>query len=112
MTAAELRRLIITKYNDMTNMKESHRIDLMATTPYKIIVDKSNTALDVVFPQLKEGVRYKVAFADYIARNYKDFEGKNEVRTPLLVYDLDVAFFAKNSPVKVNNKPLQSIVVK
>ncbi len=112
MTPAELRRLIITKYNDTTNKKESHRIDLFATTPYKIVVDKDDNAFDVVFPRLKEGVVYKVAVADYIARNYKDFSGRNEVRTPLLVYDLDVEYFAKHSPVVPKNRPLQSIVRK
>lgn len=112
MTPAQLRKLIITKYNDTTNQKESHRIDLYATTPYNIIVDKSDNAYDVEFPRLKEGHYYMVAIADYVARTYKDFEGRNEVRTPLLVYDLDVAYFAKHSPVRVSSAPLQKIVVR
>ena len=112
MTPAQLRKLIISKYNDTVNAKESHRIDLYASTPYNIIVNKRNEAYDVEFPKLKEGRRYKVAVADYVARTYKDFEGKNEVRTPMLVYDLDAAYFAKRSPVKVSCEPKQRIVVR
>lgn len=112
MTPAALRKLIISKYNDKVNAKESHRIDLYATTPYTIIVDESDEAYDVRFPRLAEGCYYRVAVADYVARNYKDFEARNEVRTPLLVYDLDVAYFANNSPVKVSLSPRQKIVVR
>ena len=69
-------------------------------------------AYDVQFPHLKEGRKYKLAIADYVARNYKAFECEDEVRLPALVYDLDVAYFKANSPVKVSNKSLQSVVVR
>ena len=111
MTAAQLRKLIVEKYNDTVNAKESHCVDLYATTPYRIVTDENDMAYDVVFPRLKEGVKYKVAVADYVARNYKHFECESEVRLPMLVYDLDKAYFEKNSPVKVSNQPLQSVVV-
>ena len=112
MTPAQLRKLIIEKYNDTVNAKESHCVDLYATTPYRIITDENDVAYDVRFPRLKEGRKYKVAIADYVARNYAHFECENEVRQPMLVYDLDVAYFEKNSPVRVSNKPLQSVVVR
>jgi 5'-nucleotidase len=112
MTPAQLRKLIIEKYNDTVNAKESHCIDLYATTPYRIIVDENDMAYDVEFPLLREGVKYKVALADYVARNYAHFECENEVRQPMLVYDLDVEYFEKNSPVTVSNEPLQSVVVR
>ena len=112
MTPAQLRKLIVEKYNDTVNAKESHCIDLYATTPYRIITDENDMAYDVRFPRLKEGEKYKVAVADYVARNYKHFECENEVRLPMLVYDLDKAYFEKNSPVKVSNKSLQSVVVR
>ena len=69
-------------------------------------------AYDVRFPRLREGRKYKIAVADYVARNYAHFECENEVRLPLLVYDLDVAYFEKNSPVKVSNKSLQKVIVR
>ncbi len=112
MTPSQLRKLIVEKYNDTVNAKESHVVDLYATTPYRIITDENDMAYDVRFPRLKEGEKYKVAVADYVARNYKHFECENEVRLPLLVYDLDKAYFEKNSPVRVSNKSLQSVVVR
>ena len=112
MTPAQLRKLIVEKYNDTVNAKESHCVDLYATTPYRIITDENDVAYDVEFPRLKEDAKYKVAVADYVARNYAHFECENEVRQPVLVYDLDVAYFKQNSPVKVSNELLQSIVVR
>ena len=112
MTPAQLRKLIVEKYNDTINAKESHCIDLYATTPYLIITDENDMAYDVRFPRLREDRKYKVAVADYVARNYKHFECENEVRLPVLVYDLDKSYFKKNSPVKVSCEPKQRIVVR
>ena len=112
MTPAQLRTLIVAKYNDTVNAKESHVVDLYATTPYSIITDENDMAYDVEFSKLEEGRKYKVAVADYVARNYAYFECENEVRQPMLVYDLDKAYFEKNSPVKVSNEPLQRVVVR
>ena len=112
MTPAQLRKLIITKYNDTVNAKESHVVDLYATTPYRIVVDENDMAYDVEFPRLREGRKYRVAIADYVARNYQNFECENEVRTPLLVFDLDVEYFKKKSPVKISSAPKQMVVCK
>ncbi len=112
MTPAQLRKLIISKYNDTQNMKESHCIDLYATTPYRILVDENDEAFDVRFPLLREDRKYRIAMADYVARNYKNLECEEEVRTPLLVLDLDVEYFKENSPVRVSNEPLQRVVVR
>lgn len=112
MTPAQLRKLIVEKYNDTVNVKESHVVDLYATTPYHIIVDENDMAYDVEFPRLREGRKYKIAVADYVARNYPNFECENEVRLPLLVFELDRAYFEKNSPVSISNKMLQSVVVR
>ena len=112
MTPSQLRKLIVEKYNDTVNAKESHCIDLYATTPYHIIVDENDMAYDVYFPRLREGRKYKIAVADYVARNYAHFECESEVRLPMLVYDMDKAYFEKNSPVEVSNEPLQRVVVR
>ncbi|MBO4935916.1 MAG: bifunctional metallophosphatase/5'-nucleotidase [Alistipes sp.] len=112
VTPAQLRKLIISKYNDTVNAKESHVVDLYATTPYKIIVDENDMAYDVRFPLLREGKKYRLAVADYVARNYKDFECEEEVRTPLLVFELDRAYFEKNSPVRISSVPKQSVVMR
>ena len=112
MTPSQLRKLIVEKYNDTVNAKESHCIDLYATTPYHIIVDENDMAYDVYFPRLREGRKYKIAVADYVARNYAHFECESEVRLPMLVYDMDKAYFEKNSPVRISNEPLQKVVVR
>ena len=112
MTPAQLRKLIVSKYNDTVNAKESHVVDLYATTPYKIIVDENDMAYDVEFSLLREGRKYKVAVADYVARNYAHFECEDEVRTPLLVFDLDRAYFEKNSPVRISSTPKQTVVMR
>ena len=112
MTPAQLRKLIVEKYNDTVNAKEAHVVDLYATTPYRIIVDENDMAYDVAFPRLREGRKYKIAVADYVARNYAHFECESEVRLPLLVFELDRAYFEKNSPVSISNKMLQSVVVR
>ena len=112
MTPAQLRKLIISKYNDTVNAKESHVVDLYATTPYTIIVDENDMAYDVEFPQLKEGRKYRIAIADYVARNYPNLECEDEVRTPLLVYDLNVAYFKANSPVAISSESKQSVIMR
>lgn len=112
MTPAQLRKLIVEKYNDTVNAKESHVVDLYATTPYRIITDENDMAYDVEFPRLKEKRKYKVAVADYVARNYAHFECENELRLPMLVYDLDKAYFEKNSPVSISNESLHKVIVR
>lgn len=71
MTPADMRRMIVTKYNDEENRKEAHRIDLVSTTPYTIVTDAADSALDVRFPALREDRTYRVAVSDYVFRNYK-----------------------------------------
>lgn len=47
--------MIVSKYNDPVNVKEAHRIDLISTTPYVIVTDQADNALDVEFPKLRDG---------------------------------------------------------
>lgn len=111
MTPAQMRKMIISKFNDTGNVKESHRVDLYSTTPYSIVTDSRGEAVDVIFPALREGRRYKVAMCNYIAETYKDIEADDVViRDDKLVLDECIAFFAEHSPVKLSNAPLQKIV--
>lgn len=111
MTPADMRKMIISKFNDTGNVKESHRVDLYSTVPYDIITDKRGEAVNVLFPTLREGRRYKVGMCNYIAETYKDIDAENKIiHTDNLVLDRCIDFFAKNSPVKLSNKPLQRIV--
>ena len=50
-----------------------------------IVTDAADNALDVQFPKLREGRKYKVAVSDYIYRNYKlsfiHISSSNDMRT-------------------------------
>lgn len=111
MTPAQMRQMIISKFNDTGNVKESHRVDLFSTTPYTIVVDGRGEAVDVRFPSLREGRKYKVAMCNYIAETYKNIEADEKViHNDILVLDECISLFEKSSPVKLSNKPLQQIV--
>ena len=112
MTAAQLRKMIIAKFNDTNNPKESHRIDLFCTTPYDIVVDDNGEAIDVRFPRLREGVPYRVAFSDYIGKKYPSISGKNHTIHPILVTDQLLEYFRKTPNAKLNNQSLQRIIHK
>lgn len=82
MTAEQMRRFIIDKYNSGTVEqpdKESHYNYFRSTVPYEIVVDEhispktgKRDAVDVIFPTLEEGRMYRVAMCNYIAENYID----------------------------------------
>ena len=112
MTPAQMRRMIVSKYNDPVNAKEAHRIDLISTTPYVIVTDAADNALDVQFPKLREGRKYKVAVSDYIYRNYKDMEYTGGEITDEKVADILLEGLRDDSPLKIDNTPRQRVVRK
>ena len=112
MTPAQLREMIIAKYNDTATPKESHRIDLFCTTPYDIVVDASGEAVDVRFPKLREGREYRVAMCDYIGKKYPSIHGRNLVKHSELVTDQLLKYFQEHQNTELNNMPLQKIVHK
>ena len=110
MTPAQMRRMIITKFNDTKNSKESHRVDLFSTTPYTIIVDERGEATDVLFPKLRENRKYSVALSDYVGKKYEDIKGENHTKHDILVVD-QLLKYLKESPVTpIDNQPYQKIV--
>ncbi len=111
MTPAQLRKMILTKYNDTENRKESHRVDLYSTTPYTIITDKDDNATDVRFPTLEEGRTYRVAISDYAFKNYRDVEYSEGAISDVLVTEALLGELRSGKPVQENNTPLQSVAV-
>ena len=111
MTPEAMSRMVLSKYNDTINKKESHRIDLISTTPYTIVTDGKD-AVKVIFPQLKPGKKYRVAVSDYIYRNYKDMEYTGGEIVDVNVADLLLEELEDDSPVKIDNTPRQEIVIK
>lgn len=109
MTPAQMRKMIIAKFNDKGNTKESHRVDLFSNTPYTIIVDPAGEAVDVLFPRLYEGRRYRVALADYIGKKYPSIEGNNRTECDILITDELLRHFKDKSPIVLNSAPKQNI---
>ena len=109
MTPAQMRRMILSKYNDPVNIKEAHRIDLISTTPYTIVTDAADNALDVRFPALREGRTYEVAVSDYVFRNYNDLEYTDGEITDDRVADVLLEELEEESPVAIDNTPRQRV---
>lgn len=87
MTPAQMRRMIVTKYNEPT--REGGRIDLLSPTPYEIYVEQATgKAVDVRFPTLIEGRAYRVAISDYAFKNYRGLEYADGRIEPCLLTDL------------------------
>lgn len=110
MTPEQLRRMIIAKYNDTDNPKESHRLDIFASVPYTIFVDERGEAVDVKFEELIEDKAYSVAMGDYMYANYKDVQAENVATEGILLTDLLIADLRENSPLDYSNEPVQKIV--
>lgn len=109
MTPADMRRMIVSKYNDEENRKEAHRIDLIATTPYVIVTDAKDNAVDVRFPKLREGRRYKIAVSDYVYKNYNDLNYTDGEITGVKVADVLLEELEDDSLLAPDNKPRQEV---
>ncbi len=103
MTPGQIKGLIMNKFNDTINPKESHGPDLFPSGfTYTVITDEAGEAVDVKFGQ-PEKKNYLVAMPDYIYKNYK-FDRTGDAReTGLLVTDILKEYIVKNSPVKPDN---------
>lgn len=102
MTVEQMRKLIIDKFNDSSS--EGGHLDIFMTEPYTLYADSSDRAYAVEFPTLDENRTYSVALSDYMAKNYKGFEGENIVdRKDLVVTELFIDHFNNHSPVRFSN---------
>ena len=110
MALADMRRMILSKYNDEENRKEAHRIDLISTTPYVIVTDAADNALDVRFPKLREGKVYEVAVSDYVYRNYKDLNYTDGKLTGTAVAGVLLEELQDDGPLTPDNRPRQKII--
>lgn len=108
MTPEEMRRMIVSKYNDPVNTKEAHRIDLYSNTPYEIVTD-GRDAVDVRFPQLVEGATYSVSMSNYIYNKYNDLHYTDGVETGLQITDMLLDELEDDAPVVPDNKSRQSV---
>lgn len=85
MSEEEIKELIINKFNDTTNYKESHRVDLIPSgLRYTILTDRNGDARDVrLRPEVKKSV-YSVAISNYVYENktYNYTRRPEQGRTP------------------------------
>ena len=112
MTPEQMRRMIITKFNG-TNENESGQLDLFSTVEYRIVVDNDNNkhAVDVVFPTLEEGRKYRTALCNYIVDTYDDVDGENRVYYGEKgIPDYFMEYFEQHTPVTFSNEPRQRVV--
>lgn len=99
MTREDIRQMILAKYNDKGNIKESHRLDIFSPVPYDIVIGSQGDAVDVLLPTLQDGKTYKVAINSYMAATYPGIDRAAIKQTYLRVVDVMVDYFRKHSPV-------------
>lgn len=109
MTPGQMRRMIVTKYNEDT--REGHRVDLIFTTPYTILVDENDRAYDVRFHELREDKVYSLAMSDYIYKNYKGLEYADGTVTDVEVADVLIDELQTESPLRPDNVRHQQVLV-
>ncbi len=85
-TPEELRRFLLTIFNEENTGGLRHMIDLYSTTPYTIVTD-GQRATNILFPDLREGRRYRIAISDYAFKNYKGADAFQGRTTDLSVTD-------------------------
>jgi 5'-nucleotidase len=109
MTPEQIRRMIVTKYNEDT--REGHRVDLILTTPYTILVDEADRAFDVRFHELREGRGYQIALSDYIFKNYHGLEYADGEILDEEVADVLVDELEDDSPLRPDNRMRQQVLM-
>lgn len=111
MTGAQIRDLIINKFNDTKNPKESHRPDLNPWgMSYTVVTGADGDAVDVRFKGVEPDKTYKVAMCNYIFENYDfDRSGRSE-QTGMQVTDIMSAELRSGSPLRYDNRLAIDIV--
>ena len=109
MTTDEIRRMIVAKYNEDT--REGHRVDLILTTPYTILVDEQDRAFDVRFHELRENRTYTLAMSDYIYKNYPGLSYADGKILDTKVADVLIDDLQHKSPLQPDNTRRQQILV-
>lgn len=112
MTPAQLRKAILTKYNDTGNIKESHRLDMLSTVPYTIVTDRNDNGTDVIFPTLNERKTYRIAFSDYIVNQYQGLEYSSRIDPEIFVVDALNEMLEKHSPLRYSCEEKQKKIVR
>ncbi len=104
MTTEQIEALIVDKYNDKGNPKESHKVDLHPSgVNYTIVVGADGEAVGVQFDRLKAGRTYSVALPDYVYKNYK-LSTQSAVESFQSVEQIMEEYLTRQSPLKPDSK--------
>ena len=109
MTYEQLERMIITKFNDTKNPKESHCVDLFSNVPYVIRTNPEGEAVAVEFPTLQRGRKYRTALCSYVFSTYENVECEVVGLETALVTTMIFDWLRAHNPAELSNEPLQTI---
>ena len=109
MTYEQMERMIVVKFNDTQNPKESHCIDLFCNVPYVIRTDSSGEAVSVEFPTLRRGRAYDVALCSYVFSTYGGIECEVLELESAVVTQMMFDWLRAHNPAVLSDEPLQSI---
>ena len=109
MTYEQLERMIITKFNDTKNAKESHCVDLFSNVPYTIRTNPEGEAVAVEFPTLQRGRKYRTALCSYVFSTYEDVGCEVVGLETALVTQMIFDWLRAHNPAVLSDEPLQTI---
>jgi 2',3'-cyclic-nucleotide 2'-phosphodiesterase (5'-nucleotidase family) len=110
MTPGQIKGLVIAKFNDTINPKESHGPDVMPSGfGYTVVTDEAGEAVDVVFDR-PERPSYLVAMPDYLYKNYRFDRTESVTETGLQVTALLRDHIVGRTPLQPDDTP--RIVIK
>ena len=110
MTERDIESLIVNKFNDTANPKESHCIDLNPSgANYTVITDEAGQAVGIEFHPDKKRETYTVAMPDYVYKIYRFDKGADAEPTGLLVTGILKEMFGSRSPVMPDDTPRADI---
>ncbi len=110
MTTAQMKKLIMTKFNDKVNVGEAHTIDILSTTPYVVVKGADGDAVDVRFPKLQANKKYRVAMGNYLFNTYRGLEFIKGAESDILVTDILMEYLTAKETITPDNTPRQSIL--
>ena len=109
MTYEQMERMIVAKFNDTQNAKESHCVDLFSNVPYVIRTDAAGEAVAVEFPTLQRGRTYRTALCSYVFSTYDEVECEMVEQEAAVVTQMMFDWLRAHNPADLSDEELQTI---
>ena len=110
MSCEQMERMIITKFNDTQNAKESHCVDLFSNVPYTIRTNPEGEAVAVEFPTLQRGRKYRTALCSYVFSTYDDVDCEVIGLECAVVTQMMFDWLRSHNPAVLSDDELQSVM--